>query len=190
MLPCQGCRAPLCSAFHWSAFMLVVFLLSDLEHTTTGFYWKKRRTSYFSPFGVSGVQDARTKSIKPLGWLICLLLEKSGNRFIFPRPRRRFLTWCFLNHGKSYLNSHAAKGLPNKVRIHTPSWKESGFERRLGVAGKNNVHLPWERRQHFPVWKVYPEMRLVRDLLGQKGEACDQRSKGTLKTLNMLLKTS
>lgn len=37
----KGCRAPLCSAFHWSEFTLVVFLLNVLEPITMEFYLKK-----------------------------------------------------------------------------------------------------------------------------------------------------
>lgn len=99
---------------------------------------------------------------------------------------KEILTWCFLNHGNHTWTLMQPRAC--QIRIHTPSWKESGFERRLGVAYKNNIHLLWERRQQYPGWKAYPEMLIVRDLSGQKGDACEQRSKGSLKTLNTILK--
>lgn len=140
MLVCKGRGLP--SVVHSTGQHSVLWLFSTSWRTQQWAVILRRRSSYSFPlvgFHV-GLQNARPASIEPL--------EKPGGHLAFLRPRRRF-TLVLSEPRKSYPKSHAAKGLPSKVSIHTPSHKGSGSQRRLGVAYKTTTHL-CERRQQCP----------------------------------------
>lgn len=128
MLACKGRGLP--SVAHSTGQHSLLWLFFSTSWRTQ--QWAvilRRRSSYSFPlvgFHV-GLLNARPASIEPL--------EKPGRRLAFLRPRRRF-TLVLSEPRKSYPKSHAAKGLPSKVSIHTPSHKGSGSQRRLGVAAK------------------------------------------------------
>lgn len=148
----------------------------------------RRRSSYSFPlvgFHV-GLLNARPASIEPL--------EKPGRCLAFLRPRRRF-TLVLSEPRKSYPKCHAAKGLPSKVSIHTPSHKGSGSQRRLGVTCKTTTHLLCEGRQQCPPTpggqRTTEGALTARDPRGQRGEQVGTgRPKGNRRTLKTILKMS
>lgn len=109
-----------------------------------------------------------TKGMRSLAGLTGLFLEKSRNQgqdvgfnSVLPEPQ------------SSYLNSHTAKGFPNKVRIHTPRWRESGFERQWGVAAKT-THLSYlSEKTAKPSAESLQQSIHNKETISQKGEACD-----------------
>lgn len=168
--------------------LLVVFSFSTCLHIALGYYWKEYQFSLLS----GGAELQNTNSTNSLELLIGLFLEKSCNHFIFFSPCSYAVCFNLMSFKsqKLYLNSHIARGLPNKAWLHTPSCKESGFEKGLGVASKNNTSIlsEWE---DSPVWKVFHEIFRIKFLIDQQWQqACTYSSKETQSTLSKILKMS